>query len=34
MSIFNDISASLQKGDAKTVTALVQQCIDQGIPAH
>ena len=34
MSIFNDISTSLQKGDAKTVTALVQQCIDQGIPAH
>ena len=34
MSIFTDISASLQKGDAKTVTALVQQAIDQGIPAQ
>lgn len=34
MAILDDISASLQKGKAKDVTALVQQAIDQGLAAR
>ena len=34
MSILNDISENLQRGKAKVVKELVQQAIDQGIPAH
>lgn len=34
MQLFTDISESLQKGNAKAVTALVQQAIDQGIPGQ
>lgn len=33
MSILNDISENLQRGKAKIVKELVQQAIDQGIPA-
>lgn len=33
MSITMDISENLQQGKAKVVTALVQQAIDEGIPA-
>ena len=33
MSILNDISENLQKGRAKAVKQLVQQAIDEGIPA-
>ena len=34
MSILNDISENLQRGKAKVVKELVQQAIDQGIPAQ
>lgn len=34
MEILNEISANLQKGKAKVVKELVQQAIDQGIPAQ
>ena len=34
MSILTDISENLQKGKAKVVKELVQQAIDQGIPAQ
>ena len=34
MSILEDISAALQKGKAKDVKELVQQAIDQGLPAQ
>ena len=34
MSILNDISENLQRGKAKVVKELVQQDIDQGIPAQ
>ena len=34
MSILNDISVNLQRGKAKVVKELVQQAIDQGIPAQ
>lgn len=34
MSVLNDISANLQIGKAKIVKELVQQAIDQGIPAR
>jgi len=34
MSILNEISEYLQKGKAKIVKELIQQAIDQGIPAH
>ena len=33
MSILNDISENLQRGKAKVVKELVQQAIDEGIPA-
>ena len=33
MDIFNEISAQLQEGQAKAVKELVQQAIDEGIPA-
>ena len=33
MSILNEISENLQKGKAKVVKELVQQAIDEGIPA-
>ena len=33
MSILADISANLQRGKAKIVKELVQQAVDQGIPA-
>ena len=33
MSILNDISENLQKGKAKVVKELVQQAIDEGLPA-
>ncbi len=34
MSILNDISENLQRGKAKIVKELVQQAIDEGIPAQ
>ena len=34
MGILNDISENLQRGKAKVVKELVQQAIDQGIPAQ
>ena len=34
MSILNDISENLQRGKAKVVKELVQQAIDDGIPAR
>lgn len=34
MSILNDISENLQRGKAKVVKELVQQAIEQGIPAQ
>ena len=34
MSILNDISENLQRGKAKVVKELVQQAIDEGIPAQ
>ncbi len=34
MSILNDISENLQQGKAKVVKELVQQAIDDGIPAR
>jgi corrinoid protein of di/trimethylamine methyltransferase len=34
MSMLEDISAALQKGKAKDVKELVQQAIDQGLPAQ
>ena len=33
MSVLNDISQNLQIGKAKIVKELVQQAIDEGIPA-
>ena len=34
MSILNDISENLQRGKAKVVKELVQQAIDEGVPAQ
>ncbi len=34
MSILKEISENLQKGKAKIVKQLVQQAIDEGVPAH